>query len=58
MSGTTTWQALPTLRVNKPLTFGQTKVYLTGHGYAPHFVLRDRSGRVRSAYASGDSRLR
>lgn len=34
------------LKVNKPLTFGQTKVYLTGHGYAPHFVLRDRTGRV------------
>jgi cytochrome c biogenesis protein len=35
-----------TLAVNHPLTLGQTKVYLTGHGYAPHFVLRDRSGAV------------
>jgi cytochrome c biogenesis protein len=35
-----------TVRVNHPLTLGQTKVYLTGHGYAPHFVLRDRTGRV------------
>jgi cytochrome c biogenesis protein len=35
-----------TIEVNKPLTFGQTKVYLTGHGYAPHFVLRDRRGAV------------
>jgi cytochrome c biogenesis protein len=34
------------IQVNKPLTLGQTKVYLTGHGYAPHFVLRDRAGRV------------
>jgi cytochrome c biogenesis protein len=34
------------VRVNRPLTLGQTKVYLTGHGYAPHFVLRDRSGRI------------
>jgi cytochrome c biogenesis protein len=34
------------LQVNKPLTLGQTKVYLTGHGYAPHFVVRDRAGRI------------
>jgi cytochrome c biogenesis protein len=34
------------LRVNHPLTLGQTKVYLTGHGFAPHFVLRDRTGQV------------
>ncbi len=35
-----------TIKVNQPLTLGQTKVYLTGHGFAPHFVVRDRSGRV------------
>lgn len=28
------------LRVNSPLEVGGTKVYLLGHGYAPHFVVR------------------
>nr|WP_243407108.1 cytochrome c biogenesis protein ResB [Frankia canadensis] len=35
-----------TVRVNHPLVLGDTKVYLIGHGYAPHFVLRDARGRT------------
>ncbi|EFC82673.1 cytochrome c biogenesis protein ResB [Parafrankia sp. EUN1f] len=35
-----------TVRVNHPLKIGNAKIYLVGHGYAPHFVLRDKSGEV------------
>ncbi|WP_236705511.1 cytochrome c biogenesis protein ResB, partial [Frankia sp. ACN1ag] len=35
-----------TIRVNHPLVLGNAKVYLIGHGYAPHFVLRDAKGRT------------
>jgi cytochrome c biogenesis protein len=31
---------------NHPLGLGFDKVYLLGHGYAPHFVLRDKAGKV------------
>ena len=34
------------VRVNDPLRFGTTKVYLVGHGYAPHFVVRDGDGNI------------
>jgi len=34
------------IQVNHPLRLGETKVYLIGHGYAPHVVLRDRAGVV------------
>lgn len=34
------------IRVNHPLAIGGTKVYLTSHGYAPHFTVRDGSGTV------------
>jgi cytochrome c biogenesis protein len=34
------------IRSNHPLKLGETKIYLVGHGYAPHFVVRDDSGRV------------
>jgi len=34
------------VRVNHPLRVGEAKVYLVGHGYAIHVVLRDRSGAV------------
>jgi cytochrome c biogenesis protein len=34
------------IRVNHPLKIGSAKVYLIGHGYAPHFVLRDAKGAV------------
>ncbi|CAJ59668.1 MULTISPECIES: cytochrome c biogenesis protein ResB [Frankia] len=35
-----------TIRVNHPLVLGNAKIYLIGHGYAPHFVLRDARGRT------------
>ncbi|MCK9899479.1 cytochrome C biogenesis protein ResB [Parafrankia colletiae] len=35
-----------TVRVNHPLAIGNAKIYLIGHGYAPHFVLRDPAGEV------------
>lgn len=34
------------IRVNDPLKIGEAKVYLINNGYAPHVVLRDRSGRI------------
>ncbi|HEX7354580.1 MAG TPA: cytochrome c biogenesis protein ResB [Mycobacteriales bacterium] len=34
------------LRVNHPLSFGHTNVYLIGHGYALHVVLRDAKGNI------------
>nr|WP_106410354.1 MULTISPECIES: cytochrome c biogenesis protein ResB [Pseudofrankia] len=34
------------IRVNHPLKIGSSKIYLLGHGYAPHFVLRDKSGKT------------
>ncbi|THJ74271.1 cytochrome c biogenesis protein ResB [Candidatus Frankia alpina] len=35
-----------TIRVNHPLVLGNAKIYLIGHGYAPHFVLRDAQRRT------------
>jgi cytochrome c biogenesis protein len=34
------------VRVNHPLQVGVAKTYLIGHGYAPHVVVRDRTGQV------------
>ena len=34
------------IEVNHPLRLGETKIYLIGHGYAPHVILRDRHGHV------------
>jgi cytochrome c biogenesis protein len=34
------------IRANHPLEVGGTKVFLTGNGYAPHFTVRDGSGKV------------
>jgi cytochrome c biogenesis protein len=34
------------IRVNSPLHVGAAKVYLLGHGYAPHVVVRDTDGQV------------
>ena len=34
------------IRNNHPLTIDGTRVFLAGHGYAPHFVVRDDTGRV------------
>jgi cytochrome c biogenesis protein len=35
-----------TIKVNEPLTIGDTKVYLAAHGYAPVVTVRDGKGRV------------
>jgi len=32
--------------VNHPLTMNGTKVFILGHGYAPHITIRDGQGRV------------
>jgi len=34
------------IRVNHPLHVGAAKLYLIGHGYAPHVLVRDRGGNV------------
>ncbi|GAA4620923.1 cytochrome c biogenesis protein ResB [Actinoallomurus vinaceus] len=34
------------LRVNHPLNVDGARVYLLGHGYAPHFTVRDGKGQV------------
>ncbi len=34
------------IRVNHPLHVGAAKVYLLGHGYAPHVVVRDGNGQI------------
>lgn len=36
-----------TLRVNHPLNFEGTKVFLTGHGYAPRLTVTDKNGQVQ-----------
>lgn len=35
-----------TIRVNHPLEIGGSTVFLTSHGYAPHFTVRDAQGEV------------
>jgi cytochrome c biogenesis protein len=35
-----------TIEVNQPLEVGGAKVFLVGHGYAPHFIIRDSTGAV------------
>ncbi|WP_406494564.1 cytochrome c biogenesis protein ResB [Streptomyces sp. NBC_01604] len=35
-----------TVKVNEPLTIGDSKVYLTAHGYAPVITVRDGKGNV------------
>jgi cytochrome c biogenesis protein len=35
-----------TIQVNEPLSVDGAKVFLVGHGYAPHFVVRDSTGSV------------
>lgn len=34
------------IEVNQPLQIDGVKVFLVGHGYAPHIVVRDRTGRT------------
>jgi cytochrome c biogenesis protein len=35
-----------TIQVNQPLEVDGAKVFLVGHGYAPHFVIKDSTGSV------------
>jgi cytochrome c biogenesis protein len=35
-----------TIQVNEPLAVDGAKIFLVGHGYAPHFVVRDSTGKV------------
>ena len=35
------------VRVNEPLTFGSTRVYLQANGYSPLVTVKDRSGAVK-----------
>ncbi len=35
------------VRVNQPLTFGDTRVYLQANGYSPLVTVRDKSGEVK-----------
>ncbi|MET0740360.1 MAG: cytochrome c biogenesis protein ResB [Candidatus Nanopelagicales bacterium] len=39
-------ERLVTVKVNDPLVVGGTKVFLTGHGYAPRFTVTDGNGDV------------
>jgi cytochrome c biogenesis protein len=34
------------IEVNKPLRVAGTSIYLVGHGYAPEFTVRDKSGEI------------
>ena len=34
------------IQVNEPLSASGAKIFLVGHGYAPHFIVRDTSGAV------------
>ena len=36
-----------TVRVNEPLTFGSTRVYLQANGYSPLVTVKDKSGAVK-----------
>jgi len=40
------------LRVNHPLTIGDTDVFLIGHGYSPRLTIRDGRGQVVSTDAT------
>ena len=34
------------IKVNQPLTYGSTKIYLQANGYAPTVVVKDKAGKV------------
>lgn len=42
----TSSEAKGSIRVNEPLAVGGSKVYITGNGYAPEIVVRDKDGVV------------
>jgi cytochrome c biogenesis protein len=37
---------LVTIKVNSPLTYGATKIYLQANGYSPLVTVRDKSGQI------------
>ena len=39
-------EVLRTIKVNSPLTYGSTKVYLQANGYSPVVAVRDKSGKL------------
>jgi cytochrome c biogenesis protein len=39
-------EVLKTIKVNSPLTYGSTKVYLQANGYSPVVAVRDKSGKL------------
>jgi cytochrome c biogenesis protein len=41
-----TTSTIKTIKVNSPLTFGNTRVYLQANGYSPIVTVRDSSGQV------------
>lgn len=41
------------IRVNSPLHVGAAKVYLIGHGYTVHVVVRDRAGEIALDSSAG-----
>jgi cytochrome c biogenesis protein len=39
-------EVLKTIKVNSPLTYGSTKIYLQANGYSPVVAIRDKSGKL------------
>jgi cytochrome c biogenesis protein len=39
-------ERVETIKVNNPLSFGSTNVYLQANGYSPTVIVRDKSGKV------------
>ncbi len=39
-------EVLKTIKVNSPLTYGNTKVYLQANGYSPIVAVRDKTGKL------------
>ena len=39
-------EILKTIKVNSPLTYGSTKVYLQANGYSPVVAVRDKAGKL------------
>jgi cytochrome c biogenesis protein len=35
------------IKINSPLTYGSTKIYLQANGYSPMVIVRDRNGQVQ-----------
>ena len=39
-------EIVKTIKVNSPLTYGSTKIYLQANGYSPVVAIRDKSGKL------------